>query len=136
MPADVPVVPESHRDLLAASTAFLATNTTAGPPQVTAVWFLHDEAVDRVKFSINNGRKKIQNLRRDPSATCFIIDPANPFRTLEIRGTVSIEPDPDYAFAATVGEKYGADLKAFDEPGATRSVLTLTPTRVVANVVG
>ena len=40
--------------------------------------------------------------------------------------------DPDYVFADRVGQKYGADLRAFDVDNPHRVVVTLKPVRVNA----
>lgn len=131
-----PTVPDSHRDLLDAATAILATNGADGKPQVTAVAFLFDPADQRVKISLNDTRQKVKNLRRDPNATLFILDPANPYRTLEIRGRAELRPDSDFAFVAVAGAKYGQDFRVHDKPGETRSVVTLHPSRIVATRIG
>ena len=125
-------VPDTHRDILEAATAVLATNSANGLPHVTAVAFLHDKADDLVKISLNDTRQKTKNLRRDPSATVFIFDPANPYRTLEIRGRAELLPDPDFEFARIAGAKYDDDFHRHDRPGETRSVLIVHPLRVVA----
>jgi PPOX class probable F420-dependent enzyme len=131
-----PTVPADYRDLLDADFAALATKAPDGKIQVTAVAFLYDETDGYVKISLNDTRQKTRNLRRDPTATLFVVDPKNPFRTLEIRGTAELTPDPDFAFAATAGAKYGQDFHRHDNPGETRSVVTLRPTRIVAQVQG
>lgn len=131
-----PTIPQSHRDLLLAHTAILATNGRDGLPQVTAVAFHHDAARDLVQISLNDTRQKTKNLRRDPRATLFILDPDNPYRTLEIRATVELEPDPDFAFAALAGARYGQDFHRHDLPGETRSIVTLHPVRINANLLG
>ena len=54
-----------------------------------------------------------------------------------MHGNARIEPDDDYAFADKVGAKYGgADLREMDEPGETRVVVTIEPTRVYAVAIG
>ena len=58
------------------------------------------------------------------------MDPANPYRTLEIRARAEIEPDPDYVFADRVAVKYGADPRTMDQPGETRVAVTLVPVKV------
>ena len=58
------------------------------------------------------------------------MDPANPYRYVELRGDADIAPDDDYAFADKVGAKYSADLRENDKPGDTRVVVTVQPTRV------
>jgi hypothetical protein len=47
-----------------------------------------------------------------------------------VRGRARVEPDDDYAFAAKLGEKYGADLRQYDGPGQSRVVVTVEPTKV------
>jgi PPOX class probable F420-dependent enzyme len=122
--------PESHQDLLKIDVATLATIGPDGWPQVTALWFLYDD--DRMlRLSLNTTRQKVKNLQAHPECTLFFIDPANPYRTLEVRARAEIAPDSEYAFAKKLGAKYGgADFSANDRPGETRVVVTLHPTKV------
>lgn len=127
----MPTIPESHRDLLDADVAMLATNGRDGFPQVTAIWFLLDG--DQVKLSLNTGRQKVKNLQRQPECTLFILDRAKPQRYLEIRARAELTPDPDYVFANTLAAKYGGtDLRTRDKPGETRVVVTLHPVKIYA----
>jgi PPOX class probable F420-dependent enzyme len=124
-------VPDSHRDLLDAPVAMLATVGADGRPQVTAVWFLADG--DNVRLSLNDSRQKTKNLTKNSAATLFILDTANPARYLELRGDVSLAPDPDYGFADQLGAKYGGvDLRNMDQPGESRVIVTIEPARVNA----
>ena len=127
----MPEIPASHRDLVETSQAVaLATLGPDGFPQVTAAWFLA-EPDGTIKLSLNTTRQKTKNLLRRPEATLFFVDPANPYRTLEVRARAVIEPDPDYAFADRVGAKYGgADLRANDRPGEARVVVAFAPVKV------
>ncbi len=121
--------PESHQDLLQAEVATLATIGPDGFPQVTALWFLFDD--DTLKLSLNTSRQKVKNLQARPECTLFILDPTNPYRTLEVRARAEITPDADYAFAKKLGAKYGgADLSGNDRPGETRIVVSLQPVKV------
>lgn len=120
--------PESHHDLLDAPLASLATIGGDGIPQSTLVWFLHDGG--ELKISLTTSRLKTKNLIARPRASLLILDPASPQRYLEVRGTVTIEPDNDYEFADKIGAKYGADVRSFDGPGAHRIVVTIEPTKV------
>ena len=113
----------------------LSTVGRDGYPQVTALWFLLDED-GALKLSLNAARQKTKNLRDHPECTLFILDRANPYRTLEIRGRAELPPDDDYAFAGKVGRKYGADLRAMDRPGERRVAVTLPPVKVVATNIG
>jgi PPOX class probable F420-dependent enzyme len=122
--------PDSHRDLLDAKFATLATLGKDGGPQLTEVWFLFEDG--EVKVSLNDSRLKTRNLVARPLCSLFILDLANPFRYLDVRGSARIEPDDDYAFAERVGAKYGADLRDHDGPDDKRVVLTIEPTNVFA----
>lgn len=125
----MPSIPESHQDLLDAQVATLATIGSDGRPQLTEVWFLAQDG--QIKISLNNSRQKTKNLTRNPAATVLILDLANPYRYLEIRGDAEVVPDDDYSFAAQVGAKYGGeDLRDRDQPGDTRVTVTIHPTRV------
>jgi hypothetical protein len=73
----------------------------------------------------------VKNLQAHPECTIFILDTANPYRTLEIRARAQIAPDSDYAFARKLGAKYGGvDLSTNDRPGETRVVVSLQPIKV------
>lgn len=122
--------PATHRDLLDAKFATLATLGKDGGPQLTEVWFLFEDG--KVKVSLNDSRLKTRNLAARPRCSLFILDLENPFRYLDVRGTARVEPDDDYAFAERVGGKYGADLRDHDGPDEGRVVATIEPTNVFA----
>lgn len=121
--------PESHKDLRAVDVAVLATAGPDGYPQVTATWFLLDDD-GVVKLSLNTARQKVKNLRARPECTLFLLDRANPYRTLEVRARAEVSRDEDYGFADKLGRKYGADPRAMDRPGESRVVVRLQPVRV------
>lgn len=123
-------IPDSHRDLLDLPVLTLGTIDPDGRPQLTEVWFLTED--DEVKISLNTSRAKVGNLQRDPRCSVLLLDLANPYRYLELRGDAVITPDDDYAFADRIGAKYGADLRDNDRPGETRVVVTVRPARVHA----
>lgn len=127
-----PEIPPSHRDLLESPVPVaLATIGPTGHPQVTAIWAVLDG--DTIVTSLAGVRQKLKNLAARPQATIFIIDPANPYRTLEVRGDVTIEPDPELATLKRVLAAYGTDLASFPGPLEDRTTVTLYPTRVVTN---
>jgi PPOX class probable F420-dependent enzyme len=126
----MPHIPESHLDLLDSAVATLATIGPDGGPQLTEVWFLREG--DSVALSINTDRQKLKNLKQRPQCSLLILDLANPMRYLELRGDAQITPDDDFSLAEQVGAKYGADLRAYDAPGATRVAVRITLSRVHA----
>jgi len=125
-------IPPTHRDLIESDVAMLSTVGPDGFPQTTALWFLAEDD-GTIKLSLNQARQKTRNLERDPHVTFFVLDRANPMRTLEVRARAEVAPDPDYAFASRLGQKYGGvDLRRMDRPGESRVVVTLRPARVNA----
>ena len=122
--------PDSHRDLLDAPVATLATIGKDGLPQLTEIWFLHDEG--ELKTSLNTSRLKTRNLQQRPECGLLILDLANPARYLSVRGRAEIAPDDDYAFAAKLGAKYDANVKDHDGPGEGRVVVTIVPANIYA----
>jgi PPOX class probable F420-dependent enzyme len=123
-------VPDSHRDLLDAPVATLATIGPDGRPQLSEVWFLAEE--DTVALSLNTSRQKTKNLMARPQCCLFILDLAVPQRYLELRGDAEATPDDDYSFADRVGQKYGANLRDHDRPGESRVIVRILPRRVNA----
>lgn len=123
-------IPAAHRDLLDGQVATLATIGRDGRPQVSEVWFLADG--DTILISLNTSRQKTKNLQANAVATVFLLDLANPYRYLEIRGDAEVSPDEDYSFAGRVGAKYHSDLREHDKPGESRVIVTIRPVRVNA----
>src|ERR1700744_2851847 len=95
--------PDTHRDLLDAKFATLATIASNGAPQLTEVWFLYDDG--ELKVWLNTARAKTRNLIVRPTCSLFILDLENPYRYVDVRGRARIEPDDDYVLADKVGAK-------------------------------
>jgi PPOX class probable F420-dependent enzyme len=122
--------PDSHSDLLEGDVATLATIGGDGLPQLTELWFVHDDG--ELKLSLNTSRLKTRNLVKRPECGLLLLDLGNPYRYLSVRGRARIEPDDDYSFADKLGAKYGADLRSRDKPGESRVVVTVEPANVYA----
>ena len=73
-------VPESHRDLLDAPFATLATVGPTGRPQMSTVCFLASED-GHVQLSVNATRQKSLNMVRNPMVALHILD-ADEHRTV------------------------------------------------------
>jgi len=83
-----------------------------------------------VQLMITNGYR---NVLREPRVALSLVDPANPYRSLEIRGSVTrIDEDPDGQFADSHSRKYLNRRRNADEiqPGEERVVLVVEPERV------
>jgi PPOX class probable F420-dependent enzyme len=120
--------PDSHRDLLDAKFATLATVEAGGLPHLSEIWFLHDDG--GLRLSLSTARRKTQNLIARPQCTLLILDLENPFRYVEVRGNARIDPDADGAFAHKLHAKYDADVTEYDQPGDERVVVTIEPVRI------
>jgi PPOX class probable F420-dependent enzyme len=123
-------IPQSHQDLLESQVATLATIGPDGRPQLSEVWFVGTDGT--VRISLNTSRQKVKNLQRNPSCTVFLLDLADPYRYVEIRGDAEITPDADYAFADEVAAKYNADLRVHDKPGESRVAVAIRPAKINA----
>lgn len=122
------VIPSDLKDLLQTTTlADIATLGPEGEPQVTPVWFGWDGEV--IKFSTLRGRQKERNIERDPRIAVLIVDPSNPYRYIEIRGTVArIEDDPTGAYIDEMARKYmGVDEYPYKQEGDERVIVVIRP---------
>jgi PPOX class probable F420-dependent enzyme len=122
------VIPESHADLLESKAlAHIATLGPDGEPQVNPVWFDWDG--QHLMFSQTTTRQKVRNLERDNRIALSIVDPENPYRYLEIRGTVvRVDPDPDKAFIDKMAQKYlGVEQYPWNQPNDERLIMVVKP---------
>lgn len=125
------VIPSDLKDLLQITTlANVATLGPKGEPQVNPVWFGWDGEV--IKFSTVKDRQKERNIQQDPRIAVLIVDPSNPYRYIEIRGTVErIEDDPDGSYIDEMAKKYmGVDEYPYKKEGDERVIVVIRPKSV------
>lgn len=123
-------IPEKYADLLESNAlANIATIGPNGEPQNTPVWFGWDG--QHIFVSQTKGRQKYRNVQRDPRVAVSIVDPSNPYRYLEVRGTVvRIDEDHDHAFINSMAKKYiSQEEYPWHQPGDERVVLVIEPER-------
>lgn len=126
----MPEIPASHRDLLDAPWATIATIDRDGRPQLSQVAFLAEDGA--VRISLNTSRAKTQHLMHNPAVTVLIVDPDSPMRYLELSGDAELTPDDDRSFVARAGAKYGQDFTDHDREGEGRVAVTVHPRRIYA----
>lgn len=122
------MIPESHRDLLdKKGFAHVATIGPDGKPQSSPVWYHWDGS--HLRFSLTETRQKLHNLKRNPSVAISITDPDDPYRYIEIRGTVTaIDNDPSNTFIDSLAKKYlDQDAYPYHQPGDKRVVVSVAP---------
>ncbi|MFI9383154.1 PPOX class F420-dependent oxidoreductase [Kutzneria sp. NPDC052558] len=125
LPADV------HDLLDSPEVATLATIEPTGQPQLSVVWVKRDG--DEVLVSTVRGRRKASNLERDQRATLLVHAKENPYRYVEIRGTVTLVDDPGGSLIDELSHQYKGSGWTFDAPGTERVIIRLTPTKVVVH---
>src|SRR5579872_6502496 len=82
------VIPDGYLDLLEKKITFanLATVLKDGSPQVTPIWF--DYTGGKIRINTARGRVKSRTLKPNTHIAMAIMDPANPYRYVQIRGRV------------------------------------------------
>jgi PPOX class probable F420-dependent enzyme len=122
-------IPTDFLDLLTQKKAFanLATIQPDGSPQVTPVWFDYTNGMIRVNTA--KGRVKARNLSKGKKVALSILDPDNPYRYIQIRGTVTNETvDGADAHIDSLAKKYlGQDTYPWRGPNETRVTFEITP---------
>jgi PPOX class probable F420-dependent enzyme len=124
------VIPSKYKDLFDKKVfAGLVTLMPDGSPQVTPVWIDYDG--QHVLVNTAAGRQKDKNLQRDGRVALMLVDPENPYRYLEVRGSVS-ERTHDGAddHINKMAKKYlGKDVYPFRQPGEKRVLYKVKPER-------
>ncbi len=125
-------VPDNFRDLLDNKKAFanVATVKADGSPQVTPVWF--DTAGDKIRVNTAKGRVKARTMKEGARVALSIMDPDNPYRYMQLRGTVTrATTEGADAHIDSLAKKYlGKDKYPFRQPGEERIMFEITPEAV------
>ena len=103
--------------------AVLATINPDGSPQTSVVWIGRDGG--DLLFSTVQGRVKHRNMVRDPRVSVSVIDSADPENYVELRGRVTLSPDPGRALDTQLSWKYDGRDPDPDRPGAVRVVVRM-----------
>lgn len=121
-------IPEKFLDLFQ-KRAFgnLATLMPNGGPQVTPVWVDFDGT--HVLVNSARGRQKDRNMKRDQRVSVSIMDPENPYRYVEIRGTaVEITEEGAREHIDRMAKKYlGLDKYPRAQAGEVRVLYKIRP---------
>ena len=121
-------IPADYADLLDKRVFWhIATTGPDGQLQSSPVWGGFDDG--HFVFSLTKGRQKFRNLEANPNIAISGIDPDNPYRYLEMRGTVvRVDDDSSNAFIDSMAKKYmDADAYPFHQPGDERVVMRVEP---------
>jgi PPOX class probable F420-dependent enzyme len=127
------IIPDQYKDLLQKKAfAHLATVMKDGSPQVTPVWF--DDDGTHIRVNTAKGRWKDKNMRKRPKVALSILDPDNPYRYIQIRGSVvEVTESGADAHIDSLAKKYlDQDKYPFRQPGEVRVIYKIAVERVNA----
>ncbi|MFE7403743.1 MULTISPECIES: PPOX class F420-dependent oxidoreductase [unclassified Streptomyces] len=114
----------------------VATVQPDGSPQVSPVWVKRDG--DDLLISTTVGRRKEQNLSRDPRVSVVVQPFDAPYTYAEIRGTATLTTEGGQELIDELSVKYtGKKYAEFNpESGADdeRVVVRITPRKVVGRI--
>jgi PPOX class probable F420-dependent enzyme len=100
----------------------VATLAADGTIQTTPVWI--DTDGEHVIFNTARGRVKDKHLRRNPNVTISVVDKANDYRWLSVRGTATLEEDGADAHIDAMAKKYlGVDSYPMRTEGEVREIV-------------
>ena len=125
------MIPADYQDLLERPLlAVLATSMPDGSPQATPLWFDFDGQFIRVNSA--RGRAKDRNMRRDPRVALVIVDDANPYRYVQIRGRVveMVEGDVAREHINQLSQRYTGQDWQLARPDEVRVIYHILPEHV------
>jgi PPOX class probable F420-dependent enzyme len=128
MPTELP--PQAKKLLDAPSYVTVATINPDGGPQLTLLWAARDG--DDILLSTIEGRQKARNLYRDPRVSVLIHDADDPYKFVEVRGSVTMTHEGGPELIEQLSQAYEGERYTGDEgTDHVRIVVRLTPEHVV-----
>jgi PPOX class probable F420-dependent enzyme len=108
--------------------AVLSCQNGDGSILSTVVWVGYRDGQLFVNSAL--GRRWPTNLERDPNATLVVIDSQNPYKFVEVRGTVSSSTEHGTEDINWLAHKYIGRDYPWLSPGEQRVTFELAPSRV------
>ena len=123
-------LPESARKVLQDKAyGHVVTFGASGRPQVTMVWV--DADGDEVLFNTAEGRKKPQNLQRDPRVIVSVQDRSDPQAYMVIHGTATLTEAGADAHIDKLAKRFlGVDKYPYRQPGEKRLLVRIKVDRI------
>ena len=125
-------IPDKFLDLLTQKKAFahLATVMTDGSPQVTPVWV--DYSGGKLRVNSARGRVKTRNMTQGSKVALAISDPDNPYRYMQIRGTIveSTEKGANDVINRLAKKYIDKDVYPWGSPDEVRITYKVRPEQV------
>ncbi len=107
-------LPQKAKQLLDdANFVVVATSNTDGSPQTSVLWATYDG--DDLLLSTVQGRKKETNWLKDPRVSVLILDRADPYTYVEVRGEVSMSTEGGPELIERLSQTYTGQSYTGDE---------------------
>jgi PPOX class probable F420-dependent enzyme len=106
----------------------VVTLTTTGQPRVTMVWM--DVDGDEVLFNTAEGRKKLQDLRRDPRVIVSVQDRSNPQAYAVFHGKARIAEEGARVHIDKLAKRFLGVDKYPSPPAETRVIVRISVERI------
>jgi PPOX class probable F420-dependent enzyme len=101
-----------------------------GTPQVTPIWVSYDG--EYVFVNTAKGRVKDRNMRANPNVSIAVVDPANFYRYVEVRGKDAeiTEAGADAHIDAQAKKYLGVEPYPYRQPGEVRVLFKIAPHKI------
>ncbi len=91
-----PPLPLHLQDVLAKpNPAVIGTVRPGGTPNTVATWYLWEDG--RVLVNMDEGRRRLEYLRRNPNVSLTVLDGDEWYRHITLHGRATLQDDPDLA---------------------------------------
>ena len=105
------------------------TFNAKGNPETTMVWM--DVEGDEVLFNTSEGRRKPENIRRDPRIIVSVQDRNNPQAYAVFHGKATLSHENADAHIDKLAKRFlGADKYPFRQPGEKRVIVRIAVDRI------
>jgi PPOX class probable F420-dependent enzyme len=86
-----PLPDELQRVLANPNPAIIGSVTPDGAPNTVATWYLWEDG--HVLVNMDEGRKRLENLRHEPRVSLTVLDGDSWYRHITLHGTITLEDD-------------------------------------------
>jgi PPOX class probable F420-dependent enzyme len=100
-----PPLPDELQAVLAnPNPSIIGTVRPDGSPNTVATWYVWDDG--RVLVNMDEGRKRLEYLRREPRVSLTVLDGEQWYRHITLHGRITLEDDPDLADIDRIATHY------------------------------
>ena len=119
-----PPLPRELQEVLAKpNPAVIATLRPDGAPNTVATWYLWEDG--RALVNMDEGRRRLEYLRRDPRVSLTVFDGDQWGRHISLRGRVTLEDDPELADIDRIAAHYSGRAFPLRDSGRVSGWITI-----------